>query len=210
METKKEKDELLPLRIIGVIILLGAIGYFVFNNSSQNSGSSDLIQPVVSTTQDSNNNTIPTISSTTLSNTEMCKKHAQLVADSAGSAAHVFYSVQSYHYSNVDNVCYFELHYQMNTTYQGNKYISQVYHLEAVSLSQMEAYPDLGLSYQEASCIVSEKNYYGATTDCEYYGLIFSTQNGYTLISNKYDMSGGAPPMSYSDYEALVQKRMNN
>jgi hypothetical protein len=209
METKKEKDEFLPLSIIGVIIVLGVIGYFVFNNSSQNSSSSNSIQPVVSTTQDSNNNTIPTIPPTTLSNTEMCKKHAQLAADSAGSAAHVFYSVQSYHYSNVDNVCYFELHYQMNITYQGNKYIYQVYNLGAESLSEMKAYPDFGLSYQEASCDVPETNYYGAMTDCKYYGLIFSTQNGYTSISNQYALSG-APPMSYSDYEALVQKRMNN
>ena len=213
-QTKKENDEFLPLKIIGVIIVLGVIGYFVFSNSSQNSGSSDSIQPVVSTTQDSNNNSVPTTPPTTLSNTEMCKKHAQLVADSDSTSNPtnpLYYSVQSYHYSTIDNVCYFELHYQMDITYQGNKYTSQVYQLEAESMSQMKAYPDSGLFFQEASCNVPETNYYGATTNCKYYGLIFSTQNGYTFISNKYALSGNnTPPMSYTDYEALVQKRMNN
>ena len=197
METKKENNEFLPLKIIGIIILLVIIGYFVFNNSSQNS-----------------NNTTSTILPTTLSNEEICKQYAQKAADVSNNANSTYSSVQSYHYSNIDDTCYFEIHYQFSVKGFST---SQVYTLKAQSISLIKGLTAgmmEGFSIDEASCIVSEIYYDGSTkTNCTYYGLIFSKQPkyNYTIIENKNSLVGdNTVPMSYSDYKALVQRRMSN
>lgn len=206
----KEKNVIVLFVVVVAIIALN-----IFLSKGANNVTSDKIN-IVPTLQTPPTNT----NSKNYDYVDMCKQYAQKVADFDSTSGSLYYSVQSYHYSNTDNACYFELHYQMEINYQGNIIVSQVYQLEAESADNLKSFFDIvgssSAGTQEASCIVPETYYNGATTNCKYYGLepyTTSLVNGntYTSFYVKNSMFGNnIPPMSYSDYKALVQKRMNN
>ncbi len=147
---------------------------------------------------------------------DLCRKYAQIDADSSGkgseSVAPVHYSLISSHYSVSDDSCYFELHYQMNINYRGQTIISQVYQLYGIPISEMnfDIRYNNNNSAEEAECNIPETIYVGAINDCKYHGLTTTTNNyGQTFVIAKYGFND-SPPMSYQDYKDLLEKRMTN